>query len=94
MIEARDLTKRYGPTVAVDALSFDVRAGSVTGFLPQSPGRAGRQQRDSAGQGRRGARQVGLASAAERRAGKFFLGVGGTSGAVEYRGSTAKEATS
>jgi hypothetical protein len=37
---------------------------------------------------------VGLASAAERRAGKFFLGVGGTSGAVEYRGSTAKEATS
>jgi ABC-type branched-subunit amino acid transport system ATPase component len=33
MIEVRDLTKRYGPTVAVDALSFDVRPGSVTGFL-------------------------------------------------------------
>jgi len=33
MIEVRDLTKRYGPTLAVDALSFDVRPGAVTGFL-------------------------------------------------------------
>jgi ABC-2 type transport system ATP-binding protein len=33
MIEARGLTKRYGPTVAVDDLSFDVRPGHVTGFL-------------------------------------------------------------
>ena len=33
MIEIHDLTKRYGPTVAVDALSFDVRPGMVTGFL-------------------------------------------------------------
>jgi ABC-2 type transport system ATP-binding protein len=33
MIEVRDLTKRYGATVAVDALSFDVRPGMVTGFL-------------------------------------------------------------
>jgi ABC-2 type transport system ATP-binding protein len=33
MIEVRDLTKRYGPTLAVDALSFDVRPGVVTGFL-------------------------------------------------------------
>jgi ABC-2 type transport system ATP-binding protein len=33
MIEVRDLTKRYGATVAVDALSFDVRPGTVTGFL-------------------------------------------------------------
>jgi ABC-2 type transport system ATP-binding protein len=33
VIEARDLTKRHRPTVAVDALSFDVRPGSVTGFL-------------------------------------------------------------
>jgi ABC-2 type transport system ATP-binding protein len=33
MIEVRDLTKRYGRTVAVDALSFDVRPGMVTGFL-------------------------------------------------------------
>ncbi|MEU7041698.1 ATP-binding cassette domain-containing protein [Streptomyces varsoviensis] len=33
MIEIRNLTKRYGSTVAVDALSFDVRPGSVTGFL-------------------------------------------------------------
>jgi ABC-2 type transport system ATP-binding protein len=33
MIEVRDLTKRYGATLAVDALSFDVRPGTVTGFL-------------------------------------------------------------
>jgi len=33
MIEARRLTKRYGPTVAVDDLSFEVREGLVTGFL-------------------------------------------------------------
>ncbi|MGH3275733.1 MAG: ATP-binding cassette domain-containing protein, partial [Streptosporangiaceae bacterium] len=41
MIEARGLTKRYGPTVAVDALSFDVRPGSVTGFLgPNGSGKS------------------------------------------------------
>jgi len=33
VIEVHDLTKRYGSTVAVDALSFDVRPGMVTGFL-------------------------------------------------------------
>src|SRR5215831_12887935 len=33
MIEARGLTKRYGPTVAVSDLSFTVRPGLVTGFL-------------------------------------------------------------
>jgi ABC-2 type transport system ATP-binding protein len=33
MIEVRELTKRYGPTLAVDGLSFDVRPGMVTGFL-------------------------------------------------------------
>jgi ABC-2 type transport system ATP-binding protein len=33
MIEARSLTKRYGATLAVDDLSFDVRPGMVTGFL-------------------------------------------------------------
>jgi ABC-2 type transport system ATP-binding protein len=33
MIEVRDLTKRYGSTLAVDALSFDLRPGAVTGFL-------------------------------------------------------------
>ena len=33
MIEASDLTKRYGSTVAVDALSFTVQPGRVTGFL-------------------------------------------------------------
>lgn len=41
MIEARELTKRYGQTVAVDALSFDVRPGSVTGFLgPNGSGKS------------------------------------------------------
>ena len=33
MIEARNLTKRYGATLAVDDLSFDVKPGMVTGFL-------------------------------------------------------------
>ena len=41
MIEARNLTRRYGPTVAVDALSFDVRPGGVTGFLgPNGSGKS------------------------------------------------------
>ena len=33
MIEVRGLTKRYGATLAVDGVSFTVRAGLVTGFL-------------------------------------------------------------
>src|SRR5215469_5408271 len=33
LIEVRGLTKRYGSTVAVDRLSFDVPPGAVTGFL-------------------------------------------------------------
>jgi ABC-2 type transport system ATP-binding protein len=33
MIEVRNLTKRFGATVAVDNLSFDVLPGQVTGFL-------------------------------------------------------------
>ena len=41
MIEARDLTKRYGPTVAVDGLTFEVRPGTVTGFLgPNGSGKS------------------------------------------------------
>jgi ABC-2 type transport system ATP-binding protein len=33
VIEVRGLTKRYGDTLAVDHLSFDVEPGKVTGFL-------------------------------------------------------------
>jgi ABC-2 type transport system ATP-binding protein len=33
MIEARDLVKRYGSTMAVNDLSFSIRPGMVTGFL-------------------------------------------------------------
>ena len=33
MIEARNLVKRYGSTMAVDDLSFSIRPGMVTGFL-------------------------------------------------------------
>jgi len=41
VIEARDLIKRYGRTVAVDRLSFDVRPGTVTGFLgPNGSGKS------------------------------------------------------
>jgi ABC-2 type transport system ATP-binding protein len=41
MIETRGLTKRYGSTAAVSSLSFDVRPGSVTGFLgPNGSGKS------------------------------------------------------
>ena len=33
MIEARNLTKRYSNTTAVDDLTFKVKPGVVTGFL-------------------------------------------------------------
>src|SRR6266516_6100395 len=41
MIEARDLTKRYGDKLAVDHLSFTVEPGTVTGFLgPNGAGKS------------------------------------------------------
>ncbi|NIH86366.1 ABC transporter ATP-binding protein [Amycolatopsis granulosa] len=41
MIEARGLTKRYGKTLAVNDLSFDVAPGQVTGFLgPNGAGKS------------------------------------------------------
>ncbi|MGW6456611.1 ATP-binding cassette domain-containing protein [Streptomyces sp. NPDC055078] len=41
MIEARELTKRYGDNTAVDRLSFTVRPGLVTGFLgPNGAGKS------------------------------------------------------
>jgi ABC-2 type transport system ATP-binding protein len=33
MIEVTGITKRYGETLAVDDLSFEVRPGQITGFL-------------------------------------------------------------
>ena len=33
MIEAHELTKRYGEKTAVDGISFTIAPGSVTGFL-------------------------------------------------------------
>ena len=33
MIQVRNLTKHFGPNIAVDNLSFEVQAGRVTGFL-------------------------------------------------------------
>ena len=33
MIEVKNLTKRYGPTVAVDNVSFSAKSGEVLGFL-------------------------------------------------------------
>ena len=44
MIEAQQLTKRYGETVAVDEVSFVVQSGRVTGFL--GPGRGWQVDRD------------------------------------------------
>jgi len=41
MIEIRQLTKRYGETVAVDDLTFTVKPGIVTGFLgPNGSGKS------------------------------------------------------
>jgi ABC-2 type transport system ATP-binding protein len=41
MIEAHDLTKRYGDKLAVDHLSFTVEPGTVTGFLgPNGAGKS------------------------------------------------------
>jgi ABC-2 type transport system ATP-binding protein len=41
MIEAHQLTKRYGETTAVDRLDFTVRPGTVTGFLgPNGAGKS------------------------------------------------------
>jgi ABC-2 type transport system ATP-binding protein len=40
-IEAHQLTKRYGPVVAADGLSFQVQPGRVTGFLgPNGAGKS------------------------------------------------------
>jgi ABC-2 type transport system ATP-binding protein len=44
MIEARELTKRFGHKTAVDHLSFTVRPGHVTGFL--GPNGAGKTTTD------------------------------------------------
>jgi ABC-2 type transport system ATP-binding protein len=63
MIEVRGLRKRYGPTVAVEGLSFDVRPGMVTGFLgPNGSGKSTTMRlilgldRPDAGQARIGGR--------------------------------------
>jgi ABC-2 type transport system ATP-binding protein len=41
MIAAKGLTKRFGPTLAIDSLSFDVAPGTVTGFLgPNGSGKS------------------------------------------------------
>ncbi|MFM9700453.1 ABC transporter ATP-binding protein [Streptomyces europaeiscabiei] len=41
MIEVNDLSKRYGDKLAVDALTFTVRPGAVTGFLgPNGAGKS------------------------------------------------------
>jgi ABC-2 type transport system ATP-binding protein len=41
VIEANELTKRYGSTIAVNGLSFTVRPGHVTGFLgPNGAGKS------------------------------------------------------
>jgi ABC-2 type transport system ATP-binding protein len=41
MIQARELTKRYGDTTAVHSLSFTIARGTVTGFLgPNGAGKS------------------------------------------------------
>lgn len=41
MIEAHELTKRYGGKAAVDSVSFTIAPGTVTGFLgPNGAGKS------------------------------------------------------
>ncbi|HEU5010287.1 MAG TPA: ABC transporter ATP-binding protein [Gaiellaceae bacterium] len=41
MIEVEDLSKKFGPTLAVDGLTFSVQPGKVTGFLgPNGAGKS------------------------------------------------------
>ncbi len=41
MIQVRDLTKTYGPTLSIDSLSFEVGEGDVLGFLgPNGAGKS------------------------------------------------------
>ncbi len=41
LIEVRGLTKHYGPVLAIDDLTFEVRPGKVTGFLgPNGAGKS------------------------------------------------------
>ncbi|EBM0725761.1 ATP-binding cassette domain-containing protein, partial [Salmonella enterica subsp. enterica serovar Senftenberg] len=41
MISVNTLTRRYGPMVAVDAVTFDAKPGLVTGFLgPNGAGKS------------------------------------------------------
>jgi ABC-2 type transport system ATP-binding protein len=91
MIEARGLTKRYGSTVAVNGLSFDVRPGTVTGFLgPNGSGKSTTMRMIigldhltalAASNGIPASRvdtvlaHTGLSSVAGRRPGKFSLGM-------------------
>ena len=46
MIEVRDLTKYFGPTLAVDRVSFKVEKGEIIGLLgPNGPGKTTRVSR-------------------------------------------------
>jgi ABC-2 type transport system ATP-binding protein len=54
MIEACGLVKRYGSTMAVNDLSFSIRAGLVTGFLgPNGAGKPVTELRHSFPAGKR-----------------------------------------
>jgi ABC-2 type transport system ATP-binding protein len=94
MIEVQELTKRYGPAVAVDRLAFTVRPGTVTGFLgPNGSGKSttlrmimGLDAADS-GQARIGGRAIGYDGPGPQPWLSLLVRNDGTGGADAARGS-------
>jgi len=77
MIEARDLVKRYGSTMAVNDLSLSIRPGMVTGFLgPNGAGKTTTMRMilgldaPALGLGNRGRAQVPRPAGARARGGR------------------------
>ncbi len=72
MIEARELTKRFGQVMAVDELTFSPRLGEVTGFL----GHNGSGKESVTKRGRRGRSALAVTPAEVEQLGYLGNGFG------------------